>query len=188
MLRMAIVPADARCCRSCSRKLGQRRSWRGCYILAATTDVIDGWLARRGQRGHAGSASCSTPLADKMLVATSLIMLVSVGRRIESFWARVSWWWSSSAASSPSPACAGSPRPHGPGDGRDLAGQARRRSCQNFAISCAALPLSRRSGLPAHEARAVTAGHRRRHCLPSGRATPTSAAFFAPICWEELGS
>ena len=49
------------------------------YIAAAVTDIIDGWLARRGQQ-VTEVGKLLDPLADKMLVTTSLIMLVAVGR------------------------------------------------------------------------------------------------------------
>jgi CDP-diacylglycerol--glycerol-3-phosphate 3-phosphatidyltransferase len=49
------------------------------FIAAATTDLLDGWLARRGQQ-VTQVGKLLDPLADKMLVATSLIMLVAVGR------------------------------------------------------------------------------------------------------------
>jgi CDP-diacylglycerol--glycerol-3-phosphate 3-phosphatidyltransferase len=49
------------------------------FIIAAVTDIIDGWLARRGQMvTHIGKLL--DPLADKLLVSTALVMLVSIDR------------------------------------------------------------------------------------------------------------
>jgi CDP-diacylglycerol--glycerol-3-phosphate 3-phosphatidyltransferase len=49
------------------------------FIFAAVTDILDGWLARRGQQvTHIGKLL--DPLADKLLASTALIMLVAVGR------------------------------------------------------------------------------------------------------------
>ncbi len=49
------------------------------FIAAAVTDVIDGWLARRGH-GVTSIGKLLDPLADKMLVSTALILLLAVGR------------------------------------------------------------------------------------------------------------
>ena len=81
MLRMAIVPVMLALPFMLSEAGSAILAWL--YILAATTDVIDGWLARRGQQVTQVGKLLDPP-ADKMLVATSLIMLVSVGR-IESW-------------------------------------------------------------------------------------------------------
>ena len=81
MLRMAVVPAMLAMPWMLSDTASTMLAWL--YILAAVTDVVDGWLARRGQQ-VTQVGKLLDPLADKMLVATSLIMLVSVGR-IESW-------------------------------------------------------------------------------------------------------
>ena len=53
------------------------------YIGAALTDILDGWLARRGQQ-VTRIGKLLDPLADKLLVTTALIMLLAIGR--------LEWW------------------------------------------------------------------------------------------------
>jgi len=77
MLRMAVVPLMLVMPWALSKQGSTILAWL--YILAAITDIIDGWLARRGQQ-VTEVGKLLDPLADKMLVATSLIMLVAVGR------------------------------------------------------------------------------------------------------------
>lgn len=57
------------------------RDWTGMAIfaLAAITDWLDGWLARRWKQTSAFGAFLD-PVADKLMVAAALILLVDLGR------------------------------------------------------------------------------------------------------------
>lgn len=51
------------------------------FIIAALTDILDGWLARRNAgRDITRVGKLLDPLADKLLVSTALIMMLSIGR------------------------------------------------------------------------------------------------------------
>ncbi|GII99420.1 CDP-diacylglycerol--glycerol-3-phosphate 3-phosphatidyltransferase/cardiolipin synthase [Sediminihabitans luteus] len=66
---------------------GHEAGWRWCaatiFLLAAATDRLDGWLARRsGQVTDLGKLL--DPIADKLLVGTALVLLSWLGDL---------WWW-----------------------------------------------------------------------------------------------
>lgn len=79
MLRTAVVPVllFLPLCLSVS---GSRfMAWA--FIVAASTDWLDGWLARRNDsRDVTRIGKLLDPLADKLIVSTALIMLLAVGR------------------------------------------------------------------------------------------------------------
>ena len=49
------------------------------FIVAAITDIVDGWLARRGQQ-VTQIGKLLDPVADKLIVSTALVVLLAVGR------------------------------------------------------------------------------------------------------------
>jgi CDP-diacylglycerol--glycerol-3-phosphate 3-phosphatidyltransferase len=79
MLRIGVVPILI-CMPMVPGPSGSRfMAWA--FILAALTDILDGWLARRdGGRDITRIGKLLDPLADKMLVSTALIMMLAMGR------------------------------------------------------------------------------------------------------------
>ena len=56
------------------------------FVVAAVSDLVDGWLARRGQMVTEFGILLD-PLADKLLASTALIVLLAIGRiEIEATW------------------------------------------------------------------------------------------------------
>ena len=55
------------------------RSFPGAFLVAAVTDWVDGWLARKLNQMSAFGAFLD-PVADKLMVAAALVMLVHLNR------------------------------------------------------------------------------------------------------------
>ncbi len=84
--RIAVVPVMLLIPWFMSEWGSQVMAW--CFIVAAVSDLVDGWLARRdGGQGITAIGKLLDPLADKLLVSTALIMLLAVGRiPVEAAW------------------------------------------------------------------------------------------------------
>lgn len=79
MLRIGIVPVLMFMPFAQSPSGSRFMAWA--FIIAALTDILDGWLARRdGGRDITRIGKLLDPLADKLLVSTALIMLLAIGR------------------------------------------------------------------------------------------------------------
>jgi CDP-diacylglycerol--glycerol-3-phosphate 3-phosphatidyltransferase len=77
VLRVGVVPVLLVFPWLSGRLASQIIAWL--FILAAVSDLIDGWLARRGQQ-VTRIGKLLDPLADKLVVATALIVLLVVER------------------------------------------------------------------------------------------------------------
>jgi CDP-diacylglycerol--glycerol-3-phosphate 3-phosphatidyltransferase len=83
MLRIAVVPVLIFIPFTLSPAGSRFMGW--CFIVAASSDLLDGWLARRsGEVTRIGKLL--DPLADKLLISTALVMLLAAGR-LDGFWA-----------------------------------------------------------------------------------------------------
>jgi CDP-diacylglycerol--glycerol-3-phosphate 3-phosphatidyltransferase len=77
VLRVGVVPVLLLLPLASGRIGSQVTAW--IFIVAALSDLLDGWLARRGQQ-VTRIGKLLDPLADKLVVATALVVLVSMGR------------------------------------------------------------------------------------------------------------
>ncbi len=77
VLRIGIVPVLLLLPLTPGRLGSQTVAWL--FIVAAVSDLVDGWLARRGQQ-VTRIGKLLDPLADKLVVATALIVLLSMAR------------------------------------------------------------------------------------------------------------
>ena len=76
MLRIGVVPVLLLLPLADKERGSAVIAW--CFIIAALTDILDGWLARRGHQ-VTSIGKLLDPLADKFLVSTALIVLLAAG-------------------------------------------------------------------------------------------------------------
>ncbi len=81
MLRIAVIPVLFFIPTAWGQTVSGSQVMAWAFILAALSDILDGWLARRhGGERETRVGKLLDPLADKLLVSTALIMLVACGR------------------------------------------------------------------------------------------------------------
>jgi len=77
VLRVGVVPVLLMLPLAEHKEGSELIAW--CFIVGALTDLLDGWLARRGKQ-VTSIGKLLDPLADKLLVSTALIVLLAMGR------------------------------------------------------------------------------------------------------------
>jgi CDP-diacylglycerol--glycerol-3-phosphate 3-phosphatidyltransferase len=77
VLRTGVIPILLLLPLAEDKRGSQLIAW--CFILGALTDLLDGWLARRGKQ-VTSIGKLLDPLADKLLASTALIVLLAMGR------------------------------------------------------------------------------------------------------------
>lgn len=83
VLRIAVVPVFAVVLVVGADRLGFRLLAVGLFVVAAATDKVDGWLARRWDQ-VTDLGKILDPIADKLLMGSALVVLSALGEL---------WWW-----------------------------------------------------------------------------------------------
>ncbi|MCL2091054.1 MAG: CDP-diacylglycerol--glycerol-3-phosphate 3-phosphatidyltransferase [Micrococcales bacterium] len=83
VLRIALVPVFVVVLVVGADRLGLRLLAVGLFVVAAATDQLDGWLARRWDQ-VTDVGKILDPIADKLLMGSALVVLSALGEL---------WWW-----------------------------------------------------------------------------------------------
>ena len=83
VFRIAVVPAFVVVLVLGEERLGLRLLAVGLFVVAAATDKVDGWLARRWNQ-VTDLGKILDPIADKLLMGAALVTLSVLGEL---------WWW-----------------------------------------------------------------------------------------------
>lgn len=83
VLRIALVPVFTVVLVVGADRVGLRLLAVGLFVVAAATDQLDGWLARRWDQ-VTDVGKILDPIADKLLMGSALVVLSALGEL---------WWW-----------------------------------------------------------------------------------------------